>query len=362
MRNRRRRNGGEARRHVRERTLRTRGVGAPALFTAAITATFVAAGGLGVALTASANSLSRVYINGRPTRVHFSDGDSFRILEGEYNQRNCRLGGFNTLESFGPAHQWGNWHPYELYVNAKMATYNARRGVWHCTGDGSVDTYGRLLLDCPDLAVDQIRRGYAHMMQVDDTPSRPSYIRAQREATLARRGMWAHGVPSFVLTSLHSRDEDPTRPSHYNRRVSVRDGHSERWEHNDRYPECSWQCADEIVADAERVKDMARRLRSDAQVAPVIADLSNALLVEMVDRYARLEQLPEYTDSAVASIVEPKLRAAKLAGQLGETTTERGGCGIYVEFRRRYGPERANCLRGHGTEPPSVESTGEATP
>ena len=84
-----------------------------------------------------------------------------------------------------------------------------------------------------------------------------------REAIRHRRGMWAHGVPGFVLTSLHSADEDPTRDVHYNRMVSTRDGHSEPWMHTDRYPECSWQCATEIQADETRVYAFARSLRAD---------------------------------------------------------------------------------------------------
>lgn len=303
-------------------------------------------------------ALTRVYINGRPTTVRFSDGDSFRILEGEHAQRNTRLAGFNTLESFGPAHQWGDWHPYELYVVAKQATYNAARGVWHCTTDNSADGYGRLLLDCPDLAVDQIRKGYAHTMEVDDVPSRPAYIRAQQEAMRERRGMWAHGVVDFVLTSLHSRDEDPTRPTHYNRLVSTRDGHSEAWEHRDRYAECSWQCATIARADATRVREAARRLRSDPEVAPALVELTNPLLIEIVDRYARLGELPEYTPEPVRAALLPKLSAAKQAGQLGDTEQVRGACMLYADFRRRYGQNRASCLHGHGTLPPGVELEG----
>ncbi len=294
---------------------------------------------------------SLVYINGRPTRVYFNDGDSFRQLDGPWSGRGSRLGGFNTLESYGPTHLWGRWHPYELYINAKMATLNGRRGVWHCFGEGETDTYGRVLLDCPDLAIDQIRKGLAHAMQIDDTPARPEYLRAQQEAIAARRGMWAHGVPGFVLTSLHSRDEDPSRDMQYNRMVSVRDGHSERWEHNDFYPECSIQCATEIQADAERVSNFARTLRGDAALAPILAETSNLLLIELVDRYARLEQIPEYTADDVRAALEPRLQAARASGLLGETQEVRGSCVVYAAFTRRYGQNRAHCFRGHGSLP-----------
>ncbi len=303
----------------------------------------------------SSHATTRVYINGRPTTVHFNDGDSFRQLDGPYAGRGSRLAGFNTLESFGPSHSWGGWHPFELWVNAKMATYNGRQGVWHCTGDGSTDTYGRVLLDCPDLAVDQIRRGFAHAMQIDDTTARPEYLRAQQEAIRNRRGMWAKGVPPFVLTSLHSASEDPTRGDHSNRLVSTRDGHSERWSHNDTYDECSFQCSEIIVADATRVQAYARRLRREPALVPVLEGVANIHLIEAVERYARLEQLPEYLPAAVQTALEPRLAEARENGQLGTTRLERGACMVYTDFRRRFGRERASCMRDRGLTPPPFE-------
>jgi len=304
--------------------------------------------------SARATIETRVFINGRPTRVYFNDGDSFRQLDGPYAGRGSRLAGFNTLESYGPVHSWGDWHPFELFVIAKKATHLGRHGVWHCTTDGSTDTYGRVLLDCPDLAVAQIRHGYAHAMQIDDTPSRPEYLRAQHDAIRHRRGMWAHGVPEFVVTSLHSADEDPGRDTHYNRMVSVRDGHSEKWQHNDIYPECSTQCATEIRADAEKVTLMALQLRDDRTISGTLAPLNNLLLLEAVDRYARLAELPAYLDPAIAEVLEPRLAAARANGALGETTEVRGACMLYADFRRRYGRDRAYCLRRHGDWPPHM--------
>lgn len=315
---------------------------------------------------------SRVFINGRATTVYFNDGDSFRQLDGPWSGRGSRLAGFNTLESYGPTHVWGSWHPFELYINAKEATLNGRRGIWHCFTEGETDTYGRVLLDCPDLAVDQIRKGLAHAMQIDDTPARPEYLRAQHEAMRARRGMWAHGIPAFILTSLHSRAEDPTRDRQYNRLVSTRDGHSERWEHTDPYPECSTQCSTIIEADAERVRAYARELRADPNLAEVLASVPNVLLIEAVDRYARLGEIPayfsppdledEYYDPEdddvppayrqVAAALEPRLQAARASGALGSTQEVRGSCMIYADFRRRYGRERAACFRRRGNWPP----------
>ena len=325
----------------------------PTLLLALVLALFVAP--LAPQRGEAASIATLVYINGRPTRVYFNDGDSFRQLDGPWAGRGSRLGGFNPLESYGPVHSWDDWHPFELFVIAKKGTHLGRHGVWHCTTDGSQDTYGRVLLDCPDLAIAQIRHGYAHAMQIDDTPSRIEYIRAQQDAIRHRRGMWAHGVPGFVVTSLHSADEDPGRDSHYNRMVSTRDGHTEKWRHSDTYPECSTQCATEIEADAERVEAFARSLRADPSLAEALAGMPNILLIEAVDRYARLGELPEYTEDTVRDAIEPKLAAARQSGELGEAHEVRGACMLYADFRRRYGRSRASCLRRHGEWPPHMQ-------
>ncbi len=185
---------------------------------------------------------TQVSLNGVLTPVFFNDGDSFRVLSGPLQGSKARLAGFNTLESYGGVHQWGQWHPMELYVLAKQATLNARRGTWHCTSNMSQDTYGRILWQCPDLARDQIRKGYAHVMTPDQNVGDPSYIQAQKEAIALARGIWAHGVPAFILTSLHSADEDPMYGDQYNRLVSTQDGHSEKWVHRETYQECQKVC------------------------------------------------------------------------------------------------------------------------
>lgn len=193
---------------------------------------------------AQAEPASLVYLNGQAAPVFFNDGDSFRVLAGPLKGTKARLSGFNTLESFGPVHQWGTWTAKELYVNAKMATLNARRGVWRCESDMSTDSYDRTLWYCQDLAVDLVRKGLAHAMTIDEKPARPEVLAAQREAVAAKRGLWAHGVPAFVLTSLHSHDERPGDHDSYNRLVSSADGHSEKWTHTDTYSECQRVCAE----------------------------------------------------------------------------------------------------------------------
>jgi hypothetical protein len=307
-----------------------------------------------------ASGWTRVSINGRTVPVNFNDGDSFRPQSGEFSGTQCRLGGFNSLESFGPAHQWGTWHSYELYVLAKRALENGRRGSWHCTTDGTRDGYDRLLLDCPDLAVSQISQGLAMAYQVDDSPTRPEYIRAQREAIEARRGMWAHGIPDYVMTSVHSLSEDPTRPHHYNRLISVHDGHSESIQHRNTYATCEWVCSTEIRADEDAVAAAAQRMRADPALAPRIAEIPNFQLIEFARRYARLGSVPEYVPEAVRGAIEQRLATERAQGLLGGTTQERGSCMIYVPFDQWYGRDRAACLRDHGTMPPGAPRPGSA--
>ena len=114
---------------------------------------------------------SKAIINGLMAPVYFNDGDTFRVLSGPLSGTKARLAGYNTLESFGPVHQWGTWTTRELYVNAKSATLFARRGVWQCSWDKKVDGYGRGLFQCPELATAQIRAGLAHAMTVTADPS-----------------------------------------------------------------------------------------------------------------------------------------------------------------------------------------------
>lgn len=306
---------------------------------------------------AAAETWARVFLNGVPVPVYFNDGDTFRVMDGPFRNTPCRLAGFNTLESYGPVHQWGDWHPYELFVIAKRATNNGRRGTWHCTTDGQRDGYGRLLTECPDLAIDQIRRGYAHPMEIDDTPSRPEYLRALQEAIRARRGMWAHGVPDFVMTSIHSMSEyTDGRPTAYNRRVSTLDGHSESTQHAESYGECQWVCDTETRTDDARVRAAARRLREDPAIAPGLSGLYNLNLEALVSRFVRTGELPESVPEASRPGVLGRLTQERDQGLLGETRREAGSCGLYVEFDRRYGNDRAWCLRGHG----SWDSDGRA--
>lgn len=209
--------------------------------------------GLLVASVAQATPETRVFIkvtqpgdapnssSGTLNKVYFNDGDSFTVLDGPLKGTKTRLAGFNTLESFGPAHKWGGWDAHELYVVAKQATLNARKGTWHCTTDGNRDGYGRMLMTCQDLIDDDIRKGLAHAYSVNDKPASDHELALQKLAQGEKRGMWAKGIPPFILTSTHSGDEG-AGADNYNRLISTEDGHTEKWKHQDVYKDCDWIC------------------------------------------------------------------------------------------------------------------------
>ena len=289
---------------------------------------------------------SKVFINGTPSPVVFNDGDSFRVLAGANLGVKARLAGFNTLESFGPVHRWSTWTTHELFVIAKMATLNARRGVWHCTTDFDTDTYGRALMYCPDLAIDQIRRGLAHAMSVDEKPADERYLEAQRQAIKERRGMWGHGVPEYVLTSLHSVSEGGGyNGKTYNRLVSTRDGHSAKWLHDSSYEECADICAQERSVAPEIIEGAVETLRADPELADVASQLSKSQLTQIVTDFSQLGWFQGVKDDAVAQRLTERLTQMQTAGQLGTGELGPGACVVYVEFERRYGAGQATCLR-----------------
>lgn len=300
---------------------------------------------------ARAEPATKVFLNGVPSPVFFNDGDSFRVLSGKYQGAKARLSGYNTLESYGPAHQWGAWTAKEMFVLAKLATAHARVGVWHCTSDGKLDTYGRMLFWCPDLAADLVRRGLAHVLSVTSEGGDPELIKAQDEAKAARRGIWAHGVPDYVLTSLHSIAEEVTDDGTYNRLVSTVDGHSLKWVHDETYAECQTVCDDGAESKA-RLDAAVAALAADAIVSTYIKGAGGARpyseqeLEVIASTFARGKEIarqmkrPEHLAGFVAV-----LGKLKESGQLGRAVGETPSCMIYVDFKRRFGGGRAECLR-----------------
>ncbi len=293
----------------------------------------------------AAESQTKIILNGKPVPVHFNDGDSFRVLAGDYKDAKARLFGYNTLESYGAVHQWGGWTAKELYVLAKMGTYNGRDGVWECETDGNTDTYGRILVWCPKLAEDQIRKGYAHVMSIDDNPGKPELVAAQKHAIAAKRGIWAHGVPDYVLTSLHSKEEDVSGHGTYNRLISTVDGHSVKWRHDTRYAECDRVCDYVYTVDAATIDALVATAKADASIGAYLGRLSDGDCRSVLYDFAKHRHI----NRKVAEDDREALKALLLVwaeqGKFGAQTRSEAACMIHVPFQRRFGGARAECLK-----------------
>jgi endonuclease YncB( thermonuclease family) len=306
---------------------------------------FVCVGGVGLtAEDAQALPATKIFLNGVPTPVYFNDGDSFRVLAGRFNNSRARLKGFNTLESYGPVHQWGGWTRQELANYATLGTLNAQRGVWHCTSELKKDYYGRILWDCPDLAVDQVRKGLAHTMTFGkkDTPSRLEV--AQNEAMKARRGIWAHGVPDYVMTSIHSMTEAWVGGKPYNRLVSSVTGRSKKWRHTLKIAECQTVCEPANDPDAVKIARFAAWTLGQAGFSGIVKGNDKAVLEQKIADFVKRGFLGTLADEGKRYRFELVLTHALASGNLTATEAVRS-CMLYVTFKRRYGGGRAECLR-----------------
>lgn len=183
---------------------------------------------------------SHVILDGSRTEVYWNDGDSFRITGGLHAGTKVRLQGYNTLESYGPVHSWGDWKANELSWKAKEATDFARNGVWHCKSSGSKDKYGRLLVQCTDLVEAMVANGHGHLFLFDEPPPGKS-LEMQRKAIEEKKGMWAKGAPDKIITSVHSATE-PGLKTGYNRVVDLKTGKNTKVEHNETYDICEKVC------------------------------------------------------------------------------------------------------------------------
>jgi endonuclease YncB( thermonuclease family) len=313
---------------------------------------------------AHAEAYTKVYVNGVATPVFFNDGDSFRMQAGEFKGVQARLSGYNTLESFGAVHSWGTWTEKEMFVIAKLATLQARKGVWHCEGDGKKDGYGRMLLFCKDLASYLIRNGLAHAYSVDENPADPDLLAVQKLAMKERRGMWAHGIPRYVMTSLHSKAEGGDKNGKTsNRLISTSDGHSDKWEHDDDYAECQKVCHEVPAATDADLDAIHAALKTDAEAGGVASAMEPAVFKQvmriLIEKQQRGEQvivtdgdhgvsgaeMPAGVTEAQLGPLFGGLTALAKANKLTISGKQKDSCQIYVDFKRRFGGERAECLR-----------------
>ena len=110
---------------------------------------------------------------------------------------------------------------------------------WTCTITGRPDRYGRALVRCPELARTLVRRGHAMVFALDEPP--PSDLVAlQLDAQRRKVGMWRLGVPSLIVTGVHSVLEGEGRG--YDRVVSTRSGRARALAHSSAYETCEDVC------------------------------------------------------------------------------------------------------------------------
>jgi endonuclease YncB( thermonuclease family) len=173
--------------------------------------------------------------------VRWTDGDSFRIEGGRREGRRARLAGVNALETFGPVHRFAGASPGELLSVARGSARIAASIERGCAASGREDRYGRLLVDCPDAAMDLVRRGHAMVFAVEG-PAHPGLLAAQREAQARGEGMWAWGVPRVIVTSVHPAGEDGGGGG-YDRLVDAATGETTVRRHDRRYEVCEEVCA-----------------------------------------------------------------------------------------------------------------------
>lgn len=152
---------------------------------------------------ARAGAPGRVLLDGQPTEVRWTDGDSFRVESGPLRGFITRLQGYNALETFGPVHRIAGMGPAPLAELASASAPLLAKTTWRCLAVGRRDGYGRPLVTCPDAAAALVRAGQAMVYAVDAPPDL-ALLALQREAQSAGRGMWARGVPPALVTSLHS--------------------------------------------------------------------------------------------------------------------------------------------------------------
>lgn len=179
-------------------------------------------------------------INNELISVHFTDGDTFKILQGENKGSRVRIQGINALESYGPVHSWVNTDADYLMTIAKEATNFAQKGSWSCSLEKNKDKYGRIIAKCHDLAISILKAGLAHAYSVNDKNAYKEYLSAQNEAQKLKYGMWKYGMPEYIITSLHSFDSNEKQV--YNRLVNTENGHSKKWFHDNKYQKCEQVC------------------------------------------------------------------------------------------------------------------------
>jgi len=196
-----------------------------------------------------------------------------------------------------------------------------------------------------DLATQMIRKGYAHALNVGPEPSDEILLKAQRDAIKERKGIWAHGVPDYILTSLHSIDEDTRREYAYNRLVSAQDGHSEKMKHKNVYKECQEVCSEDITIDDETYANAITMMRDDETLSEYLDQMTDDDLKHLVFVWLKAHSVAAMVPKEDRDILRSWLQEKSLKGVLKVASRKNESCLIYVDFRRRFGSNKAACLK-----------------
>jgi len=178
-----------------------------------------------------------ILLNGKLQEVIWNDGDTLTFLSGLRKGKSARLVGYNTLESYGPVHRWGEWTRLELHDFATAGKQAAAAKTWECSTRGKKDSYKRLLVDCPQARRELIAQGLAHVFAYAGEPDSGD-IDAQRHARMEQTGMWEKGRPEHIVTNV-SADEGGRV---FLRVVNARTGKTEVRHQREDYETCDEIC------------------------------------------------------------------------------------------------------------------------
>jgi len=182
-----------------------------------------------------------VILDGVTLEASWDDGDTFSAKHPETGEKiKARLNGYNTLESYGAVHIWGDWTAEELYTIAKESGELAKSKTWTCTDTKKGGGYGRILVDCPALRTEMLKAGMAHVFAIEAAAPQED-LDAMRFGMEAKNGMWEKGVPNHLVTSLHSQSEKPDKEV-YNRVCDLVKGQCAPQPHQDTYEICEKVC------------------------------------------------------------------------------------------------------------------------
>jgi endonuclease YncB( thermonuclease family) len=183
--------------------------------------------------------VDRILLDGVETAVHWPDGDSLNIESGQYSGSGARIAGYNTLEAYGNVQRWGDWSYEGLAAVRSRSKDLARSRTWECSNTRRSGGFDRILLDCESLRDQMVGQGLAHLFTIHERlPS--SAVEAQAAARAQALGMWAHGVPEQVLTSVTSTADGYSRT--FDRYVDPVTGQAERAFHDESYETCAEVC------------------------------------------------------------------------------------------------------------------------